>query len=300
MNQTQIIALPGNEALATRLAQELNAEPVELTLRAFPDGESYLRVPVPVVGNTVLVVATLDRPDSKLVPLYLLCATLRDLGAQRIVLIAPYLAYMRQDVRFKDGEAISARYIGAWLTPVIDGLVTVDPHLHRIHDLSEVYRVPTRAVAAAPAIARYLREQVNLPVLIGPDGESAQWVAEVAGDAGCPYFVLEKIRHGDRRVEISSLADADPNAWAGRTPVLVDDIISTARTMIGAVHRLREVGAAPPVCIGVHAIFAGNAEAELRAAGVARIVTGNTIAHASNGIDLHPLIVEGARALQRD
>lgn len=283
-----VLALPGNEALAAQLCAALPAQAGALQLRAFPDGESYVRVQTAVAGRCVLVVATLDRPDSKLIPLYLLCKTLRELGAARIVLVAPYLAYMRQDVRFHDGEAISARAIGDWLTPVIDDLLTVDPHLHRIHDLSEVYRLRTQVIAAAPAIVAYLREQLPRALLIGPDSESEQWVAEVAAAAGCAYCVLAKTRHGDREVEIAVPARAD---WAARTPVLIDDIISTGRTMIAAMQALREVGAAAPWCIGVHAIFAGDAYAELQAAGAARIVTANTIVHPSNAIDLAPYLV---------
>ena len=73
------------------------------------------------------------------------------------------------------------------------------------------------------------------------------------------------------------------------TPVLVDDIISTARTMIETVMQLKTLGMKPPVCIGVHAVFAGNAYQDLLAAGVGRIVTYNTIPHVTNEIDVSDL-----------
>ena len=104
-------------------------------------------------------------------------------------------------------------------------------------------------VHAAPLISEWIREHVANPLIIGPDSESEQWVSAVANDARAPYSVLEKVRRGDRDVEISvkNLADL-----GGRTPVLVDDIISSGRTMIEAVRLLTSLGGAPPVCLAIH------------------------------------------------
>jgi ribose-phosphate pyrophosphokinase len=95
--------------------------------------------------------------------------------------------------------------------------------------------------------------------------------------------VLQKIRRGDRDVEVSV---PDIGRWAGRTPVLIDDIISTARTMVRAAERVRQASPRAPVCVGVHAVFAQNAYRELLDAGAAAVVTTNTIAHETNAIDL--------------
>jgi ribose-phosphate pyrophosphokinase len=126
---------------------------------------------------------------------------------------------------------------------------------------------------------------------MGPDEESAQWAAAIAQRVGCPWIVLRKDRRGDRDVAVSV---PDIAAWPGRTPVLVDDIVSTARTMAAAAHRLRELGAAPPVCIGVHALFCGDALPTLRAAGPRLIVTCNTIRPETNAIDVTGEIAQAA------
>ena len=118
------------------------------------------------------------------------------------VVLAPYLVYMRQDMRFKPGETISVRHFAGWLCNHCDWLVTVDPHLHRVVDLSQVYRIPTRVVHAADGVARWLRTHVPQPLLIGSDEESAQWVSDVARRADAPFVVLTKQRRGDRDVEI--------------------------------------------------------------------------------------------------
>ena len=124
---------------------------------------------------------------------------------------------------------------------------------------------------------------VKNPVLIGPDSESKQWVSKVAKDAGASFIVLEKTRLGDKKVRIS-LPQVD--AYKNHTPVLIDDIISTAGTMIETTAHLKKAGMKPPVCIGIHAVFAGNAYQDLLNAGVEDIITCNTIPHKSNRIDI--------------
>ncbi|MDA1098584.1 MAG: phosphoribosyltransferase family protein [Proteobacteria bacterium] len=153
---------------------------------------------------------------------------------------------------------------------------------------------PAVALHAAPAIAAWIRNTIPDPVLVGPDSESEQWVAAVANDAGAPFMVLEKTRRGDRDVQVSV---PDIERWRECTPVLVDDIISTARTMIETVGHLKAAAMAPPVCIGIHAVFADNAYDELKAAGAGQVVTCNTIPHPSNAIDMTGLITLGVRDL---
>jgi ribose-phosphate pyrophosphokinase len=99
--------------------------------RHFPDGESYVRVDSHVKGKTVAILCSLNQPDIKTLPLIFLTRTLKEMGAARITLIAPYLGYMRQDKRFKEGEAVTSDIFAALLSPYIDALITIDPHLHR-------------------------------------------------------------------------------------------------------------------------------------------------------------------------
>lgn len=289
-----VIAMPGNEALADQLAAALVLERVPVTVRHFPDGESHVRVEGPVQGRHALIVCTLARPDAKLVPLFLLAHALREGGAVSVGLVAPYLAYMRQDRQFHPGETVSAVHVSGWIARHLDWLVTVDPHLHRITDLAQVYPIPTRVVHAAPDVAAWVLSNVRQPLLVGPDEESAQWVREVARGADAPFVVLTKERRGDRDVVISV---PDVDRWRAHTPVLVDDIVSTARTMIETVGHLRRAGLAAPVCVAVHAIFAQSAFEDLRAAGAADIVSCDTIVHPSNRIALAAAIAAAAREL---
>ncbi|MDZ4142706.1 MAG: ribose-phosphate pyrophosphokinase [Sideroxydans sp.] len=289
-----LLPLPGNEAQAQALAQRLDAVIGQFMVRRFPDGETYLRIETELAGRTVIVVATLDRPDDKLLPLLFTAATAKELGAACVGLVTPYLAYMRQDQRFLSGEAVTSVYFAQLLSASVDWLVTVDPHLHRRDSLDEIYSIPSYVVHAAELVSTWIRQHVDSPVIVGPDSESEQWVAAVASASGAPYVVLRKIRRSDHEVEVSV---PDVERWRAHTPVLVDDIISTARTMIETVGHLRRAGLPPPICIGVHAIFAGDAYESLLSAGATRVVTCNTIVHVSNAIDLGDLLATGVRTM---
>lgn len=293
MTEPVVFALPGNEAGAGALCARLPGAAGEIEFRRFPDDETYLRVRSDVRDRRAILVCTLRGPDDKFLPLIYAAATLRDLGAAEVGLVAPYLAYMRQDKRFHDGEAVTSAYFARALSRWIDWLVTVDPHLHRRKSLAEIYSVPASVVHAAPLIAPWIAAEVERPLLIGPDRESEQWVAEVAGGAGAPCVILDKTRRGDRDVSVSL---PDVAAWRDHTPVLVDDIISTARTMIATIGRLKELGLGAPVCVGVHGVFAGDARAALAGAGAAEIVTTNTIEGPTSRIDVYAAIADRLRA----
>ena len=286
-----IVALPGNEALATRLAQALNVEVAVGEFRRFPDGESYVRIDTPVEGRSVVFVCTLDRPDEKFLMLMFAAATARELGATKVGLVAPYLCYLRQDKRFKPGEAITSAVFARLVSSAFDWLVTIDPHLHRLTALDSIYTVPSQVLHAAPLIAQWIAKNVPHPILIGPDEESEQWVGKIAAECAAPFIVLKKRRLGDRAVEISV---PSLERWRAHTPVLVDDIISSAGTMLEAVSRIRPF-AERIVCVGVHGVFAAAAYENLTAAS-AHVVTTNTISHETNAIDVTSLLAEAIRS----
>ncbi|NBD96200.1 MAG: ribose-phosphate diphosphokinase [Gammaproteobacteria bacterium] len=291
-----VVALPGSEDLAESLARRLSLTTGRLEWRRFPDGESYLRLHEDPAGRDVVIVARLDQPDDKLPTLLFTADLARELGAARLGLVCPYLPYMRQDMRFHPGEAVTSRPFARWLSAAFDWLVTVDPHLHRYAGLDEIYSLDSQVVEAAPALADWIAREIDDPVLIGPDGESEQWVRAVASLRDLPWRTFTKKRYGDREVvlELPDLA-----GLTGHTPVLVDDIISSGTTMAEATRRLVAAGFASPLAVGVHGLFGDRARETLRAAGLARIACTNTVAAPEAVIDLTPLLAEvvGERVL---
>lgn len=289
---TIVLAVPGNEGHAHKLGVNLGAEVIVPELRRFPDGELYVRINSEISGRDAIVVGSLyPAPAERFLEVAFVAATARDLGARRVGLVAPYLAFMRQDVRFNPGEGVTSTYFARLVSSAVDWMVTVDPHLHRHASLDGLYSIPTTIARAAPAIARWVASEVAHPVLVGPDAESAQWVSAVAEHCRAPFVILEKTRRGDRDVSISP----PEIAWNGHTPVVIDDIVSTGKTMVEATRQLRAAGSAEPMCVAIHAVFADAVLDELRSAGAAGIITCNTIAHASNRICVADPIAEAAR-----
>jgi ribose-phosphate pyrophosphokinase len=282
-----VFSLPGNEHLAAAISIKLKAQKGETTIRQFPDGESYVQIISDVKGKDVIVVCTLHLPDDKLLPLYFLCKGLKEFGANTVKLVAPYLAYMRQDKRFNPGEVVTSEHFANLISSFADSLITIDPHLHRRHSMAEIYSIPCKVLHASDLISNWIKKNIENPVLIGPDSESEQWVSEVARNSNAPFIILKKIRRGDEDVEVSV-----PNVekYKNNNPVLVDDIISTARTMIATIGHLKKAGMKKPICIGVHGVFANNAYIDLLNAGAEEVITCNTIPHESNKIKIDEII----------
>jgi ribose-phosphate pyrophosphokinase len=286
MNNVQLFALPGNEALALELSTLLDFDMGKAIIRRFPDGETYVNVESDVRGAEIYVLASLHQPDDKFLPLYFLCRTLKELGAYSVKLIAPYLAYMRQDKRFNPGECITSDLFARLLSGFIDELITIDPHLHRHNSMGELYTIPVKVLHASRVISEWIKTTIPNAILVGPDEESKQWVAGVAKEANKPFIVLQKVRRGDKNVSIQV---PDVSQWKNHTPVLIDDIISTARTMIETIRQLQSAGFREVICIGVHGIFSGDAYKEVLQTG-ARVFTTNSIAHETNNISIVRLI----------
>lgn len=278
-----ILAFPEMAALAKDLAECTGAETAAIDLHRFPDGESLVTLPDKVSGRDVIFLATLRNPNPLALPLRFAAATAREFGAVRVGLVAPYLAYMRQDKRFAPGQAVTAPLFAQFLDDGFDWLVTVDPHLHRIPSLDRLFGIPAIRVRSAPLIARWIAREVPDAVILGPDSESQQWVAEVARISGRPFQVLAKVRSGDRQVDVSV---PESDALKHGTPVILDDIASSGRTMIRAMEHLIAAGTAPPVCVIIHAVFAGRAFEDILAAGAARVITTDSIPHETNAISL--------------
>lgn len=289
-----LLPFPAQRPLAEALAPRVRARVGRLEWRRFPDGESLVVVDEALEGCDVAILATLHHPDDLSLALRFAAQTAREFNACSVGLIAPYLAYMRQDKRFHPGEAVSAPLFARFLEESFDWLVTADPHLHRNPELSSLYRIPSRRVATAPLLAEWIRDNIPDAIVIGPDSESSQWVSDIARRAGVPYQVLSKIRRGDRDVDVT-LPDAD--AARGRSPVIVDDIVSSGRTAIETLEHLKRLGLPAAVCITIHAVFAADAYEQLLAAGAARVVSTDSIPHPSNAISIAQLLARASTDL---
>ncbi len=282
---------------ARRLAEACGLPAAAVESHRFPDDELRLRLPLQpgqALPEQLVLYRSLDRPNEKLVELLLLAGEARRLGVQRLWLVAPYLAYMRQDMAFHPGEVVSQQIIGPFLAGLFDGVITVDPHLHRIASLAEaIPRGVAVSLSGAPMLAELIAEQVEQPLLLGPDAESAQWVGQAAAVHGWPHGVCTKLRSGDRQVQIS-LPALD---LRGRNVVLLDDVASSGRTLAAAAQQALAAGAATVDVAVTHALFAGDALAVIAAAGVGRVWSTDCISHPSNAIAMAPCLAQALQPL---
>lgn len=273
--------------LEDSLSQKLGAKKGSFDTRLFPDGESYLKIEQDVIGKHCVVLADLSNPNKKYLPLIFFTDTLRELGAASVGLVAPYLSYMRQDRRFVEGEAITSKLFAKELSRHIDWLVTIDPHLHRYHSLTEIYSVNNRVVQGAPSLAMWLENQNNL-LLVGPDAESEQWVSDIANRSGHPFAIGEKQRYGDREVKVIL---PKLSQFRDSTAVIIDDVISSGQTIKQCIEALKSQNILQIKCAAIHGIFSEQSDIELIDSGLMSLVTSNTIPHYTNKFDVADLLV---------
>lgn len=298
MSKASIIlhAFPDEARPARALASALGLECRFVDVHTFPDGE--ILPTVPETAPTTIVYRSLAQPNDKLMALFLACDAWRRAGAQRLVLVAPYLCYLRQDIAFAPGQPISQKVIGQLLGDRFDRILTVDAHLHRTPTLSAVFpQTSSTALSAAPVIAAWLRQAPQLDFVVGPDVESASWVGQVADALGLPYRLFSKTRLGDNEVR---LALDNPAEIAGRSVALVDDICSSGGTLIEAARMLKAFGARDVAACVTHALFDPSVDTKLRGVGASGIVSTDSVIHPSNAISLTPVLTDALRGEVRD
>jgi len=287
MNNTILFNLSPNHPIPEELSRETGIQMGAFEIRHFPDGETFLRVDTNVEQSNVVIFCDLFQPNDKFFPLLSFAENVRELGATNVCLITPYLPYMRQDKRFHTGESITSKHFAKHLSLAFDALITVDPHLHRYPSLEAVYTLNGMVCTAQPVITEFLKTQTDDLLLIGPDEESEQWVAAIAGASNRPYQILLKERSGDYDV---SVTEPELAQYRDYRPVLVDDIISSGRTMLATIKHLESADMGRPLIIGVHGIFAKDAYTLLK--DIADIHTCNSITHETNALDLTPIIAD--------
>jgi ribose-phosphate pyrophosphokinase len=293
MSEQMLLAFDDEAPLAQALAQALGAPLAFVQRHRFPDGELRLRLPE-ALPPRVLMLRGLQQPNEKLIELLLCAPAARELGARELVLLSPYLAYMRQDMAFTPGEVVSQRHVAALLHGLFDAVLTVDPHLHRVRSMEELFpRRRALALSAAPLLGEWVARQLGRPVLIGPDEEAAQWVQAAAQAQGLEHGMGHKRRLGDREVVL----ELPPLELNGRAVVLLDDVASTGQTLIAAATQALARGAASVDVAVTHALFVGDALAQLHAAGVRHVWSTDAVPHPSNAVSVAPLLAQALAGL---
>lgn len=288
-----VLTFTDSRPQAQRFAKELECECRLIDTHIFPDGETRITLPEKL-PTTAILFRSLNDPNNKLIELLLASRTARQLGARTLILISPYLCYMRQDMAFHPGEAVSQQIIGHFLAELFDAVITVDAHLHRIRQLNEAIPLPHACnQSAAQLLGQHLLGQNRRAILLGPDEESRQWVQQVAEQSDYPFYVARKIRHNDQQVTIT-LPETD---FRQRHVILVDDMISSGTTLAETARLLYQAGAEQVDALCTHALYDDTAEELLQKAGIGSIWSSDSVSHPSNSVQLAPLLATTVKTI---
>lgn len=284
-----------SEVLAIKVARELGQEVSRLEIKRFPDGEKYIRVLDDVAGKDIFLIQSIyHKPDEYLLEFLFLVNTLKDLEARKVTAVVPYFAYARQDQRFNPGESVSFEIVTKLIEHAgTDEIYTIDMHLHRVPDISRIFKIPARNLSATLLLAKYVKENFTLknPLVIGPDEEAQQWACMAAKELNTEYDILEKRRLGPEKVEIKP-KELDAR---NRDIVIIDDIISTGGTILEAVRGLRKEGATNILVACTHPVLVENALAKIYQAGAYSVIGTDTIPSPISYVSVSPLIAEICR-----
>ena len=277
-----ILSFPETREIAKKVAKALKAEHSEIISKKFPDSESYIRLKSNPENKTVVIIASLAKDvNNKLIDTILAAQAARENGANKMVLIATYLPYMRQDKHFNQYEVISAKKILHIFREHFDEIFAIDPHLHRIHSLSDVIK-NAESITLRPLVAYYIKKRFGTDfTIVGPDEESYQWGKEIAHMLGTKVIILNKIRINSEKVKIKKHK-------MSKNIIIIDDIISTGYTALETIKMAREHGATKIIYLAIHAILTQNSAKKITK--YAELIATNTIPNKFSKIDVSPII----------
>jgi ribose-phosphate pyrophosphokinase len=277
------------EWLARATAKIAGLAVVDVNRRLFPDGEQYVKVLGDVEGQDVAIFQSMGlNPDLLFMEYSLIVDALKGAGCKSVTAVIPYLAYARQDHRFCKGEPLSAKIIAKLIESAgTDRLVTIDMHLHRFKEISEVFDIPATNLSAMPLLAEYYCRNYGAAntVVVGPDMESEQWAQTVAKSLSSRCHVLEKERLGDRDVRVSNTLSI-----RGNTAVLVDDMISTGKTLVEVILKLKSQGVERIDALVTHSLLVEGAYHKLKTAGMSELISTDTISGPQSFVSVAPIL----------
>ncbi|MDR1992106.1 MAG: ribose-phosphate diphosphokinase [Nitrososphaerota archaeon] len=289
----RIISGPASKALAEAVSVQSDIPNVQIISKIFPDGEVYVRLDGDIKGEKVSIIQTTCPPmqDNNLLQLAFLADAAKRAGAIKVTAIVPYLAYARQDKMFLAGEGISVETIMRMLKSAgIDELLTVN--IHSEHSLTQ-FPFPAKSISAIPLIADYFVKKGHKGAYALAPDKGAMYIAQQAqtvlsGKAG--HLTKTRDRYTGQIIQTAEGLNVE-----GQTVIILDDIISTGGTIVGAAKILREQGASHVFCGCVHGLLIGDAKQRILEAGVEEIVSTDSVPGVTSKVLLTPLISQALK-----
>ena len=286
-----VIGGNASKDLAKRIARRLKAKYVDADTRTFPDGESKITFRHNLKKSVVLVVQSTYPPvDTNLLQILSIISEAKKISS-KIYAIMPYMGYARQDRQFLNGEIVTMSVVAKMLQAAgAKKAIVVD-----IHSKTALrhFKIPTENVSAMPELVKYLKKlELKNPVVVSPDTGGSLRAKKFADVLKSDFITLKKSRNRKTgKVSIQS-TKADVN---GKDLIIVDDIISTGGSVVKATQFLKKQKCKRVFVVCTHGLLVGDAEKNIKKAGVTQIISTNTIPRSISKVDVSGVI---AKAVQ--
>ena len=272
----KLVAGNSNPALADAIAAYLATPLTKAVVRRFADMEIFVEIQENVRGSDVFVLQSTSFPaNDHLMELLIMADALKRASAKRITVVAPFFGYARQDKKSRGREPISARLMAdLFLTAGADRIMAVDLHTAQIQGF---FDGPVDHLFALPILASYLENRLDLSevTVVAPDAGRVRVCERWTDRLGCPLAIIHKRRDTDVANKVRVLEVV--GAVAGRTCILVDDMIDTGSTIVNAAEALFEQGAAQVIATATHGVLSGPAVDLLKNSPISEVIVTNTL-----------------------
>jgi ribose-phosphate pyrophosphokinase len=269
-----IVGGPAANGIDEKISKILKYELVKVEHKIFPDGESYIRFPRSLKDEEVAIIQSTYYPQDKhLIELFLMIETAKDMGASKVSAVVPYLAYLRQDRRFKDGESLSIKTVLGILNDIgCDSLIVVEPHKA---DALKYFNGEVKIIDPIPALAREIKKEIENPFVVAPDRGALNRAERLAKELNSSFTHIEKER--DRTTGEVRIKEMPKENFYGKDVILIDDIISTGGTLELASISSYKLGANKVIAAAAHTLLVNGALDRLKKAGVKDIIGTNSV-----------------------
>ena len=286
-----VIGGNASKGLAKRIARRLKAKYVDADTRTFPDGESKITFRHNLKKSVVLVVQSTYPPvDTNLLQILSIISEVKKISS-KIYAIMPYMGYARQDRQFLSGEIVTMSVVAKMLQAAgAKKAIVVD-----IHSKTALrhFKIPTENVSAIPELAKYLKKlKLKNPIVVSPDTGGSLRAKKFADILKSDFITLKKSRNRKTgKVSIRS-TKADVN---GKDLIIVDDIISTGGSVVKATQFLKKQKCKRIFVVCTHGLLIGDAEKNIKKAGVTQIISTNTIPRSISKVDVSGVIAQAVQ-----
>jgi ribose-phosphate pyrophosphokinase len=289
-----IVSGPASPLLARRVADAMKANVVRLEHKVFPDGETYIRFAESVEGECVAVIQSCYPPQNKnLVDLLFILDAAREMGAKETAAVVPYFAYARQDDKYRSGEAVSAKTSARLIEAVgASHFLTIDVPSNKA---LQFFTIHSDNLTCMNLMGAYLKRRgLWKPYVLAPDDGAIPLAKTVSTALQTEYAWFEKSRDKITGAVSTSGKDVD---LKGRDAVIVDDVISTGKTIANTSQIAKKQGAERVIAACAHRILTGDAEKTLKDAGVEETIGTDSIETRPQQVSIAPVLAEALRRI---